>query len=90
MSDRENLERAQDLLERAADRADGEASERLTEFATRVGRWAGGDIDPDHGAMAQVLLKLDGIADDLGGEGAETIQAARSAITEYRKTVEGV
>jgi hypothetical protein len=90
MSQRDSLHTATDLLTQAAGATDGETSQRLENFSNRVERWANGEQDPDHGAMAQVLLKLDEIAGDADEEVAETIQEARSAITAYRKTVEGV
>ena len=90
MSDRDRLRTAATELRAAAEATEGEASERLAKFADRVDGWAGRDSGPDHGAMAQVLLKLDGIADEVGGDPAETIQTARSEITEFRRTVEGV
>lgn len=90
MSDRDHLRTAAELLEEASDATDGEPSERLAGFAEKVEGWADRDSGPDHGAMAGVLLKLDDIAAEVGGDTADTIQEARSAITEFRKTVEGV
>lgn len=90
MSQRDSLHTATDLLREAAAATEGETSERLSNFSSRVERWANGEQDPDHGAMAQVLLKLNEIAGDADEAVAETIQQARSGITEYRKTVEGV
>jgi hypothetical protein len=90
MSDRDHLRTASDLLTEAAEATDGDAAERLAGFADRVAGWADGENDPDHGALANVLLKLDDVADEVGAAPAETIQEARTEITEYRKTVEGV
>ncbi|MFB6207065.1 MAG: hypothetical protein ABEJ05_11125 [Haloglomus sp.] len=92
MSDdsRDHLRTASDLLADAAAGTDGDTADRLSGFADRVAGWADGKNDPDHGALANVLLKLDDLADDVDDETAETIQTARSEITEFRKTVEGV
>lgn len=92
MSDdaREHLRTASELLEDASDATTGEAADRLDGFADRVAGWAEGTNDPDHGALANVLLKLDDVADEVGGSVAEDIQTARSEITEFRKTVGGV
>jgi hypothetical protein len=92
MSDdaREHLRTASELLDEAAAATDGEAADRLATFADRVAGWAGGESDPDHGALANVLLKLDDVADEVGGGVGEDIQTARSEITEFRKTVGGV
>jgi hypothetical protein len=90
MSARDHLHTASDLLTDAATAADGAPANRLSGFADRIGGWADGENDPDHGALANVLLKLDDVADEVGDDVADTIQEARSEITEYRKTVEGV
>jgi hypothetical protein len=89
-SDREELRTAHRLLGEAAAATDGEPADRLSGFADRVEGWAEGESDPDHGAMATVLLKLNDIADEAEADVADTVQEARSAITEYRRTVEGV
>jgi hypothetical protein len=87
---REHLRQASELVADAADRADGEAADRLADFADRLDRMAEAQRDPDHGRMATVLLKLDEIAGEVDADVAATIQEAREHVTEFRKTVEGV
>ena len=89
-SDRDELRTACQLLDEAAAATDGEPADRLSGFADRVEGWADGQSDPDHGAMATVLLKLNDIAGAAEADVADTVQEARSAVTEYRKTVDGV
>ncbi|WP_254830452.1 DUF7553 family protein [Haloglomus salinum] len=92
MSDdpREHLRTASDRIAEAAEAAEGDTADRLSGFAERVEGWADQENGPDHGALANILLKLDDLADEVGGDAAETIQTARSEITEFRKTVGGV
>ncbi|PSQ07110.1 hypothetical protein BRC93_16645 [Halobacteriales archaeon QS_5_70_15] len=87
---REHLATASDLAADAADRTSGEPAERLAAFADRLDRMSTADRDPDHGRLATVLLKLDGIAGEVDEDVAATIQEAREHVTEFRKTVEGV
>lgn len=89
-SDRDELRTACRLLDEAAAATDGETADRLSGFADRVEGWAEGEFDPDHGAMATVLLKLNDIAEAAEADVADTVQEARSSITEYRRTVDGV
>lgn len=87
---RERLETARDLLRTASRSADGEAADRLDGFADQLDTLVTRDRGPDHGRLARILTALAEIADQEDEETARAVEEARSEITEFRKSVEGV
>ncbi|MHB9285483.1 hypothetical protein ACKVMT_00405 [Halobacteriales archaeon Cl-PHB] len=87
---REALATAADLLADAADAADGDASDRLTDIADQVEDRATAERGPDHGRMARWQTALGDLKADVDDEVAATIESALEEIRDYRSTVEGV
>lgn len=86
----EELVRAAELLETAADDASGDASERLAEQARQLASLAERDRRPDHGRLdrhQQALRDLAGIVEE---DTAERIEDAIGLISKYRESVPGV
>lgn len=90
MSDREHLTTAGDLVASAADRAGGDAGERLDGLADQLHRLAERSTAPDHGRLARLLNAIEEIEGEVDDGTAGTLAEAREHITEFRKTIEGV
>ena len=84
----DELTAASEELRSAAEMADGEASERLTEQADALAALV--DSEPDHGRLDRHMNILSEIARETSGEVSQRTQAARDHVFEYRKGVEGV
>jgi hypothetical protein len=87
---RTELAAASELLESAADTADGDATERLSQLATQLSTLATRDRGPDHGRLARIESGLDELQRGADDEVAGTIEDALAEIRAYRETVEGV
>lgn len=88
---RENLQNAAESLQNAADAAsDAETQERLENQSDEFANLATADQGPDHGKLARHEHILTEIADDEGGEVADTVEDALESIRAFRETVEGV
>ena len=87
----DSLETAAQSLTDASDAAsDSEVTERLESQASQFESMAEADRGPDHGKLARHEHILHSIADEEGGDVAEHIEDALSAISSYRETLEGV
>ncbi|CCQ34223.1 hypothetical protein HLRTI_000671 [Halorhabdus tiamatea SARL4B] len=86
---RTELAAASDTLESAADSA-GANADRLADFAGQLAQLAEAERGPDHGRMARIQTGLDEIQQEVDDGTAATIQDARTAISNYRETVDGV
>ncbi|WP_135821945.1 DUF7553 family protein [Halostella litorea] len=88
---REELQRASDRLREASEAADeDEVRDRLYDQSDEFARLATADRGPDHGRLARhenILAEIRKNANDAVGE---HIDAAKDAITEYRKDLPGV
>jgi len=84
---RTELAAAGDSLGTAADSTD---SDRLADLADQLDRLAEADRGPDHGRLARIQTALAEIQPDVDDETAAIIQDARTAISDYRETVDGV
>jgi len=87
---RDQLQTAADHLRTAADTADGDAADRLTDLADKLDSLATADRGPDHGSMARMQNTLTEVSGDVDSEAADAIDSAKAAISEHRKTVDGV
>ena len=87
---REKLQEASDLLERAGESAEGEASDRLCDQSEQLASLATRDRGPDHGRLDRHLNTLRELTEESEGEVHDRIVEARNAVIEYRETVEGV
>lgn len=92
MSDsaRHHLHEAADLVASAAERAGGDAAERLDDLAGQIEKAANRSHGPDHGRLARMLTALGDVKEQVDDETAATIEEARDHLTEFRKTVEGI
>ncbi|WP_136688566.1 DUF7553 family protein [Halorhabdus amylolytica] len=86
---RTELASASDSLTTAADSTDTNA-DRLADLAGQLDQLAEADRGPDHGRLARIQTALDEIQEEVDDETAATIQDARTEISEYRATVDGV
>jgi len=87
---RDELAEAAEILEQAAEDADGEAAETLREQANQLAALAERDRGPDHGRLdrhQQALTRLEPDVDDVV---AGRIDEANGLLTAYRKTLPGV
>lgn len=88
---REELQRASDSLREASEAAESdELQRRLYDHSNQLAELASADRGPDHGRLDRHLNALSEMAADAGADASAAIDDAREAITEYRKTVEGV
>ena len=87
---REDLERASTLLSEAGELADGDLRDRLETHSDQLAALAEADRDPDHGRLDRHMNALYEIMQDTDGDLHDRVSAARSAVSEFRKTVEGV
>ena len=88
---KEELQRASDELRQASEAvADEELQARLYDHSNQLATLAAGDRTPDHGRLDRHLNALGEMREQAGEDAAEHIDAARDAVTEFRKTVEGV
>jgi len=90
MPDRSHLRRASEQLERAAADATGETADRLQDLSGQLDRLADRDRGPDHGRLARIQTAFNDVESDLSGDALNAFEAAREAVTEYRRGVEGV
>lgn len=91
MPDNTLLAEAASSLESAAAHVDdGEAIDRLEDFAGQLHDLAASGQTPDHGRLARILHALSEIDDGADGEASDAIARAREQITSYREGVEGV
>jgi hypothetical protein len=86
---RTELATANEILESAADSA-GNSADRLADLASQLDRLAEADRGPDHGRLARIQTALNEIQQEVDDETAATIGDARTEISEYRETVDGV
>ncbi|WP_181686914.1 DUF7553 family protein [Halorhabdus salina] len=86
---RTELKTASEILESAADSA-GDNADRLADLADQLDQLAEADRGPDHGRMARIQTALDEIQQETDDETAATIEDARTEISDYRATVDGV
>jgi len=86
---RTELATASDTLESAVDSA-GDNADRLADLAGQLDQLAEAERGPDHGRMARIQTALNEIQEAVDDETAATIQDARTEISEYRSTVDGV
>ncbi|WEL18334.1 Uncharacterized protein SVXHr_2179 [Halorhabdus sp. SVX81] len=86
---RTELATASDKLESAVDSA-GDNTDRLADLAGQLDQLADAERGPDHGRMARIQTALDEIQQDVDDETAATIEDARTEISNYRATVDGV
>lgn len=86
----DELTAASEELREAADAADGETRERLTDQADALAELADSDRAPDHGRLDRHMNILSEIGRETSGEVSERAQTARDHVFEYRKGVEGV
>lgn len=87
---REQLQTAADHLRTAAETVDDDPAERLTELADKLDSMATADRGPDHGSMARMQNTLNEVTSDVDSEASDAIDDAKAAISEHRKTIEGV
>ena len=87
---RENLSKASDILERAAEDADAEAAEKLREQARQLASLADAERGPDHGRLARHQAALRDVQRQVEDDVAERIGEANAAINAHRETLEGV
>jgi hypothetical protein len=87
----QELHSASELLASAAgDTPDPDARESLSNLSEQLGRLGDADRGPDHGRLARIESKLDGVQADASDDVAVTIENALDEIHAYRETVEGV
>ena len=87
---REELARASEVLQSAADEVDGAASERLVEQARQLADLAERERGPDHGRLDRHQEALRDVKADVEEGAAERIGEAIDLIAEYRESVPGV
>lgn len=87
---REHLVTASDLLETAAESADGDAATRLNDLAGQLDRLATAERGPDHGRLARIENALDELREASGPIVTDAIDSAHEHVVAYRETVEGV
>lgn len=86
---RTELATASEILESATDSTETNA-DRLTDLAAQLDQLAEADRGPNHGRMARIQTALDEIQKETDDETAATIEDARTEISDYRATVDGV
>lgn len=82
------LEHASEELTAAAELTDGDERERLEQQAEHLSNLA--ETGADHGRLARHTNALHELEDATGAEAGEHIDAAMTAIRNYRETIEGV
>ena len=88
--ERNELRAASEELRAAAEAADGDVRNRLTEQADALADLVDSERGPDHGRLDRHMNILAEIARETTGEVSEHTTAARDHVFEYRKGVEGV
>jgi hypothetical protein len=86
----DHLATAAELLDDAAERATGDASDRLREQSDAVAALAARDRGPDHGRLARIEHVLTDVSEDVDDDTADTVDRALAELREYRSGVEGV
>jgi hypothetical protein len=86
----DELATASDHLERAADAATGDRADRLREQATAMADLSEASHGADHGRLARHEHTLRELSDGASDAVREEVDAALSAISAFRETVEGV
>lgn len=86
----DELATASDHLERAADAASDERADRLQTQATAMADLSAAERGADHGRLARHEHTLRELSDGASDAVSEEVDAALSAISAFRETVEGV
>jgi len=86
---RTKLATASETLETAAENTDTNG-DRLADLAGQLEKLTEADRGPDHGRLARIQTALDEIQQEVDDETAATIEDARTEISDYRATVDGV
>lgn len=86
----DELATASDHLERAADAASGDRADRLRTQAAAMADLSAAERGADHGRLARHEHTLRELADGASDAVSEDVDAALSAISAFRETVEGV
>ena len=87
---REHLAEAAELLEQAADAAEGDAAETLREQSRQLANLAAADHGPDHGRLARHQSKLRDVKATVDASVGSRIDEAYDHINAHRETLEGV
>ncbi len=87
---RDELVRAGEQLDNAADVAGGEAADTLADLADQLRQLADRDTEPDHGRLARIQNHANDVMGDLEGEAVTAIEDAHDHINAFRETLEGV
>ncbi|ADQ65805.1 hypothetical protein C499_11391 [Halogeometricum borinquense DSM 11551] len=87
---RELLSAASEELSDAADTAEDELRERISDQADALAALAEADRGPDHGRLARHMNALSEIAEQASEDIEERVESARDKVSEYREGVEGV
>ena len=83
------LETVVERLRTAHEHVDGDAGERIEGLVGKAESALEDSRTLDHGALARMTRTLSELAEDADGETAETIEAAKDAISSYREGVPG-
>ncbi|MDH5018767.1 DUF7553 family protein [Halobacterium rubrum] len=86
----DHLATAAELLDDAAERASGDAGDRLREQSDAVAALAARDRGPDHGRLARIEHVLTDVSEGVDDDTADTVEHALAELREYRSGVEGV
>lgn len=87
---REQLQTAAEHLTTAAESTGADATERLQDLADKLDSLATQERGPDHGSMARIQNSLNDIKADVDADAVAAIDEAKTAISDYRSTVDGV
>ncbi|MFB6127784.1 MAG: hypothetical protein ABEJ79_10900 [Halolamina sp.] len=87
---REKLQAASDALRQAAVAADDDRRERLYDLSNDLATLANADRGPDHGRLARLTNAIESARDGAGDAVDDHAAEARTAIDDYRETVDGV
>jgi hypothetical protein len=87
---RDELVRAGEQLDHAAETAGGDASETLSDLAEQLRDLADRETAPDHGRLARIQNHATDVKEDLEGEPVAAIEDAHDHVNAFRETIEGV